>query len=183
MPDGGSIPPASTNVTGRRDGVPIFLSRGDSLKGTIRAVLVGGGAAALIDIVYACVRQAGFGRSVEWTLQSVASGWLGMDAFTSGMTGALLGLASHFLILFVAAYLYLLASRRHAFLATQAVACGALFGVGVYLFMNFVVLKISAFPFRLTYDWLRLLEGFTSHALFVGIPIALAVRKWGSPSA
>ena len=145
------------------------------------AVLVGGGTAAFIDIVYACVRQAGFGRSVEWTLQSVASGWLGMAAFESGTPGALLGLASHFFILFVAAYLYLVASRRFPFLATQAVACGALYGVGIYLFMNFVVLKLSAFPFKLSYDGLRLLEGFTSHALFVGMPIALAVRKWGAP--
>jgi hypothetical protein len=153
------------------------------LQSTIKAVLVGGGTAAFIDIVYACVRQAGFGRSVEWTLQSVASGWLGMEAFTAGTAGALLGLASHFFILFVAAYLYLLAGRRYPLLATQAVACGALFGVGVYLFMNFLVLKFSAFPFKLTYDWLRLLEGFASHALFVGIPIALAIRKWGSSAA
>lgn len=146
-------------------------------------VIVGGGTAALIDIVYACVRQAGFGRSVEWTLQSVASGWLGMAAFESGTPGALLGLASHFFILLVAAYLYLVASRRFSFLAAQAVVCGGLFGVGVYLFMNFVVLKLSAFPFKLTYDGLRLLEGFTSHALFVGMPIALAVRKWGTHEA
>ena len=148
--------------------------------GWIKAVVVGGGTAAFIDIVYACVRQLGYGRSVESTLQSVASGWVGMEAFSMGTPGALLGLASHFFILFVAAYLYLVASRRFSFLATQAVACGALFGVGVYLFMNFVVLKVSAFPFKLSYDWLRLLEGFASHALFVGVPIALAVRKWGS---
>jgi len=149
--------------------------------GWLLPVLAGGGAAALVDIVYACVRQASFGRSVEWTLQSVASGWLGMAAFESGTPGALLGLASHFFILFVAAYAYLAASRRFAFLVSQAVACGALFGVGVYLFMNFVVLKLSAFPFKLTYDTMRLLEGFTSHALFVGIPIALAVRQWRAP--
>ncbi len=148
-------------------------------RGGLKAVLIGGSIAATLDIVYACVRQAGFGRSIEWTLQSVASGWLGMEAFTSGTAGAVLGLVSHFFILWVATYLYLLASRRFPLLATQAIACGALFGVGVYLFMNFVVLKVSAFPFRLTYDWLRLLEGFTSHALFVGIPIALAVHKWG----
>ena len=156
-------------------------ARPTSSGGWLVAVFVGGGAAAFIDIVYACVRQAGFGRSVEWTLQSVASGWLGMAAFESGTPGALLGLASHFFILFVAAYLYLVASRRFPFLATQAVACGALYGVGIYLFMNFVVLKLSAFPFKLSYDGLRLLEGFTSHALFVGMPIALAVRKWGAP--
>jgi hypothetical protein len=150
--------------------------------GRLAPVLIGGGTAATLDLVYACVRQAGFGRSVEWTLQSVASGWLGMAAFESGTPGALLGLVSHYSILLVAAGLYLAASRRFTFLATQAIACGAAFGVGVYLFMNFVVLKLSAFPFTLTYDWLRLVEGFATHALFVGVPIALAVRRWGSTS-
>ena len=150
--------------------------------GWLAPVLIGGGTAATLDLVYACVRQAGFGRSVEWTLQSVASGWLGMAAFESGTPGALLGLVSHYFILFVAACLYLAASRRFTFLATQAIACGAVFGVGVYLFMNFVVLKLSAFPFTLTYDWLRLVEGFATHALFVGVPIAAAVRRWGPTS-
>jgi hypothetical protein len=46
----------------------------------------------------------------------------------------------------------------------------------VYLFMNFVVLPLSAFPFTLSYTPMRLLEGFGSHALFVGVPIAIAIR-------
>ncbi|MGQ0585824.1 MAG: hypothetical protein ACT4PK_01290 [Gammaproteobacteria bacterium] len=149
--------------------------------GWLASVLVGGGVAATLDIVYACVRQAGFGRSPEWTLQSVASGWLGHAAFESGLPGALLGLGSHYFILFVAAFIYLQASRRLPLLSTQAVACGAAFGVGVYLFMNFVVLKLSAFPFKLTYTPERLLEGFAVHALLVGIPIALAVRWFAAP--
>ena len=59
--------------------------------------------------------------------------------------------------------------------------CGALFGVLVYLFMNFVVIPLSAFPFKLSYPPLWLLEGFVSHAVFVGIPIALSVRKFSPP--
>jgi hypothetical protein len=145
------------------------------------AILAGGGIAATLDIVYAIVRQAGFGRSPEWTLQSVASGWLGRSAFEGGGATAALGLASHTCILLVAAALYVGAAARLPWLRTQAVACGALFGVGVYLFMNFVVLKLSAFPFKLTYDALRLLEGFVSHALFVGIPIALCARRFTHP--
>jgi hypothetical protein len=44
--------------------------------------------------------------------------------------------------------------------------------------MNFVVLPLSAFPFDLSYPPLRLLEGFVSHAFFVGIPIALAMSRF-----
>lgn len=143
------------------------------------AVLIGGGMAATFDIVYAFSRQAGRGRSPEWVLQSVASGWMGERAFIGDLPAALLGLVSHYGILFVAALLYVEAARRLPVLRDQAIACGAAFGVGVYLFMNFVVLPLSAFPFELSYPPLRLLEGFVSHAVFVGIPIAAAARRYG----
>ena len=143
---------------------------------SLRAVALGGGIAASLDIIYACVRQAGYGRPPTWTLQSVASGWLGKPAFESGVGGALLGLASHYAILFVAAFIYLQASARLPMLRSNAIACGALFGVLVYLFMNFAVVPLSAFPFKLSYPFMTLVEGFASHALFVGIPIALSIR-------
>jgi hypothetical protein len=147
----------------------------------IRAVVVGGFAAGTLDILYAILWGGMNGRSPEWVLQSVASGWLGMPAFEGGAAAAALGLASHYAILFVAAWLYLAASRRAPVLRTQAVLCGALFGVAIYLFMNFVVLPLSAFPFKLSYPWLVLLRGFTSHAIVAGIPIALAVRRFAAP--
>jgi len=146
------------------------------------AMLVGGGIAATLDLVYAFVANGQYGRTPLWVLQSVAAGWLGAAAFGSGAPGGLLGLVSHFAILIAAAGLYFAASRRFAALAIHAVAFGALFGVAVYLFMNFVVLPLSAFPYRLTYPPLRLLEGFASHAMFVGIPIGLATR-WASRTA
>ena len=150
--------------------------------GWLAPVLVGGGIAATLDIVYACISLAlRADKTVQWTFQSVASGWLGKAAFESGWPGAMLGLGSHYFILFVAAFIYLQASRRFTFLTTQAIAGGAVFGVCVYLFMNFVVLPLSAFPAKLSYPLMRLLEGFVSHAVLVGIPIALAVRKLGTP--
>ena len=149
----------------------------------LTAVLLGGGIAATFDIVYAILRNGQFGKSPLWVLQSVASGWLGADAFTSGVPGGILGLASHYGILFVAAAIYFVASGRFQILKSQALACGAVFGVLVYLFMNFVVLPLSAFPYTLSYPPLRLLEGFASHAAFVGIPIALAVRRTSEAQA
>lgn len=145
------------------------------------AVLLGGSIAATLDILYAFIGNGQYGRTPLWVLQSVASGWLGSEAFNSGLGGGLVGLASHFLILIVGAAVYFAASTRLPVLRSQAVACGALFGVLVYVFMNFVVLPISAFPFKLSYPPLRLIEGFTTHALFVGIPIALSIR-WLSQS-
>jgi hypothetical protein len=147
----------------------------------VAGVLLGGSIAATLDIVYAILRNGGHGRTPLWVLQSVASGWLGEDAFSSGVPGGVIGLVSHYGILLVAAAVYLAASRRLPVLQSQAVACGALFGVLVYLFMNFVVLPLSAFPYSLSYPPLRLLEGFVSHAALVGIPIALVIRRFERP--
>ena len=46
------------------------------------------------------------------------------------------------------------------------------------LFMNFIVLPLSAFPFKLTYPPATLLRGFVSHGLLVGLPIALASKRF-----
>jgi hypothetical protein len=152
------------------------------LRRPLAGVLVGGGIAATCDIVYAILRNGGKGRSPLWVLQSVASGWYGEDAFNRGAAGGAVGLLSHYAILFVAATLYLFAARRWPVLVSRAALCGLVFGVGVYLFMNFVLLPLSAFPFHLTYPPARLLEGFASHAFFVGLPIALAIRHFDHPA-
>ena len=143
----------------------------------LKATLAGGAVAATLDIIYAFARQAGRGRSAEWVLQSVASGWLGDAAFTSGRVGQAIGLFSHYGIVLVAAALFVLASRRVPLARRHVVAAGGAYGILVYLFMNFVVLPLSAFPFELTYTAARLLEGFVSHAILVGLPIAVAARK------
>jgi uncharacterized membrane protein YagU involved in acid resistance len=150
------------------------------MNGSTKSVLVGGVVAATLDLLYACVRQGLRGRDPEWVLQSVASGWLGQGAFESGATGAALGFVSHYGIVFVAATLYLLASRRWPVLISQAAACGIAFGVAIFLFMNFVVIPASAAPFKLKYPLATLLEGFASHAVFVGLPIAVAIRRFAT---
>lgn len=153
----------------------------DKTRSAIVGVLLGGGVAATLDIVYAIVRNGQHGKTALWVLQSVASGWMGADAFESGALGGAIGLASHYAILLIAAAVYLAASRRLPFLLSRALMCGALFGVLVYLFMNFVVLPLSAFPYDLSYPVSRLIEGFVSHALLVGIPIALIIRRYARP--
>jgi hypothetical protein len=116
-------------------------------------------------------------------LQLVASGLLGAEAFESGVGGGLVGLAAHFLILIVGAAVYFAASTRWPALRSRAIACGALFGVLIYLFMNFVVLPLSAFPFKPSYPALKLLQGFAWHALLVGIPIAVSIRRLSNPNS
>jgi hypothetical protein len=104
-------------------------------------------------------------------LQSIAAGLLGRAAFEGGAATAALGLLLHFFIATTAAALYAVASARLPQLARWWAASGLLYGCGVYLFMKYVVLPLSAVT-RLTPFDPRALAG---HALLVGLPIALIV--------
>lgn len=146
--------------------------------GWVTGVLVGGFAAGVLDIVYAFVDAGRRGSSPLRVLQAVASGLLGKEAFEGGVPAGVLGLVCHFVIAFGAAAVYYLAARRLALLRERPLLAGAVFGVLVYLFMNFVVIPLSAAPFKLSYPPRVLLQGFVSHALLVGIPIALAIRRF-----
>jgi uncharacterized membrane protein YagU involved in acid resistance len=143
-------------------------------------VLVGGLVAGTFDILYAIVVWLGRGRSPEWVLQSVATGWLGQPAFDGGVPAAALGLVSHYGISIAAAAIFYLVSKRVSFLRERAVLSGLVFGICVFLVMNFVVMPLSAAPFKIKYTASVFAQGFASHAILFGVPIALAVRYFSA---
>jgi hypothetical protein len=141
-------------------------------------IIVGGLIAATLDIVYAIVLTIRGGHTAVGTLQAVASGLVGVDAFQGGIVAAVLGLFLHCSILIIAAWVYYEASLRLPVLRARAIVSGLLFGVLVYLFMNFIVIPLSAIPFTITYTPAKLAQGFLSHAILVGLPIALSIRHF-----
>jgi uncharacterized membrane protein YagU involved in acid resistance len=147
--------------------------------GALIPILLGGLIAGTLDISYACIfSYVRRGTRPVVILQSVASGALGAKAFTGGTKTALLGLAFHFLIAFTAAAVYYLVSRRLRLLVTQAVICGILYGVCIYLIMNLVVLPLSAISFKMSYPWPALIGGLLIHIFGIGLPISLVVRRF-----
>jgi hypothetical protein len=152
-------------------------------KPAYQTILLGGLIAGALDITYACVHSyIRSGRRPVFILQSVASGALGRSAYEGGAKTAALGLVFHFLIALIAATVYYFASRVLRFMVTQAVISGIFYGVGVYLVMNCVVLRLSAIH-ATTWPWNYpksiLIGGLLIHMFGIGLPIALAVR-WGS---
>jgi hypothetical protein len=144
-----------------------------------QAILICGLIAGTLDITYACIfSYVRRGTRPVVVLQSVASGVLGARAFTGGVETALLGGVFHFLIATGAAAVYYLASRQFRFLIKQPIISGILFGVCVYLFMNFVVLPLSAIPFKVSFPWPSLIGGLLIHMFGIGLPIALVVRRY-----
>jgi uncharacterized membrane protein YagU involved in acid resistance len=145
-----------------------------------RAILVGGLVAGALDITYAFVlwwlRAAVPPRRI---LQSVASGLLGKAAYDGGAGTAVLGAFLHFFNALVIAAIFVGASRIWPVLARRATLFGPLYGIGVYLVMNYVVLPLSAFPRRggggpPPVVWIT---GVLAHMFLIGLPIALTARR------
>jgi len=147
----------------------------------IRVVVMGGAAAGLLDIVAAFIVYGLRGASPVRILQSISSGLLGVAAFQGGMGTAALGLALHFCIAGVAAWVYYLGSVRILQLARRPMVFGPLYGIVVYLFMNFVVVPVSAVPKRPFSPSLAAVI-LLVHIVCVGLPIALVVHRQAGPA-
>jgi hypothetical protein len=147
------------------------------------AIVLGGFAAGVLDILYAFVMANLRGNSGARVLQAIASGLLGKDAYQGGAAIHVLGFALHFAILQIAAAIYLVAACNLQLLQQRYVVSGLLFGILVYLTMNFVVLPLSAVPFTIRYTPQVLLQGFVSHALLVGLPISACLHYFMARSA
>ena len=77
----------------------------------------------------------------------------------------------------LAAALYWFASGRLAALARRPELCGPVYGVGIHVVMNYLVVPLSAAPPRPALPPIDLLiGGLLIHAIGVGLPIALATR-------
>jgi len=143
-----------------------------------RPIFCGGLVAGTLDICAAFL-SAWLRRGVTPTgvLRFVASGLLGPAAFQGGTKTAMVGLALHFLIATTATVVFYLASRKLLFLIERPVHFGLLYGVAVYLFMNFVVLPMSLVP-RGPMTVSGFIIGLLTIMFCVGLPIALIVRRF-----
>ena len=156
-------------VTGRRDG------QDHALKFIVLAWL----AAGILDILAAFATAALKGVMPALVLKSIASGLIGAKAYRGGLDMAALGLMLHFAIMFGIVLVYWFASRKWGFQRESAFAPGLIYGVAVYAAMNLLVLPLSAIAFKPDYSATSLVLGIGVHMLFVGLPIALIVRRLG----
>ena len=115
--------------------------------------------------------------SPERVLYFVASGLIGPAAAQGGVKIAALGLALHFLIATIWTIVFYLASRKWLFLIERPVLFGLLYGVAVYVFMTFVVLRLSRVtPRPITVVGTTI--GVLTIMFCIGLPIALIVRRY-----
>jgi hypothetical protein len=149
-------------------------------------ILGGGLLAGLLDgldaIVYFGVKS---GVSPSRIFHFIASGLIGIRASIQlGWLGVLLGVILHFTIAVGAAAVFYLSARKFPFLIRRPFLSGTIFGLGLYFFMNRVVVPLSAVPKNpnAVFSWIDLISGFFAHIVLIGIPIALIARYSASSS-
>jgi hypothetical protein len=117
------------------------------------AVFWAGLIAGTLDITDALVFYGLRGVRPVLLLQNIASGLLRASAFRGGLATAALGLLLHFVI------------------------CGLLYGLGVYLFMNLVVLPLT-FPNRHPLAGIALVNGVLAVMLCIGLAVSIVVARY-----
>lgn len=132
-----------------------------------------------LDITYAIVfSYFRSGAAPARVLQSVAAGWFGREAATAGGgSTAAAGLAFHFLIAFTITAIFFGASRLVPWLIRAPWIAGPLYGIGVYIVMNFVVIPLSRIGVRPHPPMTVLVPGLLVHMFVIGTPIALGARR------
>jgi hypothetical protein len=111
----------------------------------LTAILLGGILAGTIDIFAASLINH---ISLIVILHSIASGLLGKNSFYGGWTSAAIGLVLQWAMALVIATVYVLASKSIPALTRHWIWGGLAYGVGIYFVMNFVVVPLSAAPFK-----------------------------------
>ena len=142
---------------------------------TPRAIAFGTLVVGALDALDALVFFGLRGATPTRIFQSIAAGLLGRSSFSGGLSTAALGAVLHFFIAFLIVATYVLASRRIAILTRSPIICGLVYGVLVYLFMNLVVLPLSAAG-RPTFVLPVVINGIVIHMLGVGLPSAFFAK-------
>jgi hypothetical protein len=117
------------------------------------------------------------GVPVIRVFQFIASGLLGVGAFQGGWATAALGVGIHFMIATGAAAVFYALSLKLPVVLRKPVLWGPLYGMGVFFFMHYLVVPLSAAPKQPPAVAVDLLNLIFSHIFFVGLPIAWVISR------
>lgn len=152
---------------------PLFQSK-------TKTIVLAGFIAGTLDILCAIFILAG--GNAEMVLRFIAQGAFGPAAYEGGPEMILWGLLFHYFIAYAFTLTYFLLSVHVAIIIKRPFVSGLLYGIVIWLFMNYIVLPLSqnppgAFSFENAYKNILILM------FAVGLPIALLARKHGQDEA
>jgi uncharacterized membrane protein YagU involved in acid resistance len=136
-------------------------------------ILAGGLIAGTLDIFVAAAIN---GLAPGTILQAIASGLLGKAAFHGGATTMVIGFLAQEAMSLIIAAIFILSAQRAAILVRRPLMAGALYGVAIFVVMNFVVVPLSAaWPRHRHASAEAIALNFAAMILF-GLIVALAPR-------
>jgi hypothetical protein len=142
-----------------------------------KAIVAATAIAGALDIGDAIVTTLLHGHSVEKMLQGIASGLLGKAAGHGGLGSAAFGLGLHFAIMLAMVAAFVLAATRLPTLTRRPVVWGLLYGIGLYLVMNMIVLPLRFHPPAQPFDAIAFANQIFANTCLVGLPIALITAR------
>jgi hypothetical protein len=141
-------------------------------------VLLGGLVIAIGDTIFASTLWFGWSlQGLVKLFQTIAVGVLGKASHDGGVAAAGLGAGLHLFMATMFVLVYTLVARRMPQLLLKPFVHGPLYGVVLYLVMNFVVLPLSrvdAHPTLAHPDWIIL--SILAHMVF-GVVCVLFARR------
>ncbi len=146
----------------------------------IKTILWSGLVAGVLDAVAGVIVYFIFFKFNPFqVLQFIATGIHGAEAMNGGITMIIAGTIYHFIIAYACAIVYFFLYPRLAFLRTNITLMGLIFGLGIWLVMNLIVIPLSNVP-ESPFDINLTIIGMVWHMTLVGLPIALITAKYFS---
>ncbi|MDI9240016.1 hypothetical protein QLQ15_13970 [Lysobacter sp. LF1] len=145
-------------------------------------VLLGGVLVALGDFVFATTLWFSWdGAGLQRVFQTIAVGVLGQASYDGGTQAAVLGAVLHVFMATLFVVIYTLVARRNPALLRRPVVLGVLYGVVLYVVMNFVVMPLSRVGRSPSFehaDWIT--YSVLAHMLFGVVCVLFARRALGA---
>lgn len=141
-----------------------------------KVALPAGLVAGALDMAYAIAVWYPRGVPPARVMKGIASGVLGAAAFGGGDGVALLGLALHLAIACAMAVVYVSVAERVPLLVQRPWLCGAVYGLLLYVAMNYLIVPLSAAPMRAP-TGVGALVALIPHIVLIGWPFAWFTRR------
>ena len=136
------------------------------LRQTAAVIVVAGLVAGTIDIGAACLINSAHPLVI---LHAIASGLIGKSARSGGMSSAALGLALQWAMSILIAAIYMGVTAARPAWRRRWVSTGILAGIVIFAVMNYLVVPLSAAPFRPPLTVHGLLTAFSAAKLLANL--------------
>jgi hypothetical protein len=134
--------------------------------------------AGTLDITENLIFNAFRAITPTMVFQYIASGLIGMAAFSGGLASTILGVLIHYAIALAWTGLFYVASRKVAMLIRRPILSGLIYGAIIYLIMNFLVLPLSGVPHpKSTITLANRINGVLALLFCIGLPVSLLISR------